>query len=525
MKKFFFLFLITVFLACPVSFRAAERTISLFLDNKQILCNPSPILRHDRTMIPVRVLFEEMGATVSWNESARKVTLKYRDMTVEMVIDSDAAIVNGKTIKLETPPVIVEGRTMIPLRFLSEAIGATVSWNSESYRVDVTSPDEKIPSVIISDLTFSKKNTYDMLSMSASGRVNVKTMRLTEPNRMVLDLENALLLSKNAQHQGAFMNEVRYALHDNYVRVVAENDAPPRYIYTDNDGFITIRFYPKRGNFDYLGTEERKIIFPQGVSLSCHQTDSDRLVFSVKGLSMTRETVSINDGLVGNIEASKTMLTVTLTDAAKYKIDKNVILLIQTEPEKTEKENKSGLVILDAGHGGNDPGSIGYEDDGETILAKEKDMNLIITLKVYDILKAKGINVALTRRKDVYVGLVERADFANAKEAELFVSIHNNSIPDPDYQGTMVLYSLKSSGGKRLASNILEAVVTSAGTINHGLRNGTNMAVIKRTIMPAVIVECGCLSNREELENLMDDAFLSDVAEGIAAGIIKTLGR
>ena len=89
----------------------------------------------------------------------------------------------------------------------------------------------------------------------------------------------------------------------------------------------------------------------------------------------------------------------------------------------------------------------------------------------------------------------------------------------------MVLYSLKSSGGKRLASNILEAVVTSAGTINHGLRNGTNMAVIKRTIMPAVIVECGCLSNREELENLMDDAFLSDVAEGIAAGIIKTLGR
>ena len=66
-------------------------------------------------------------------------------------------------------------------------------------------------------------------------------------------------------------------------------------------------------------------------------------------------------------------------------------------------------------------------------------------------------------------------------------------------------------------------MVKSAGTIDRGLRDGTNMAVIRRTDMPAVIVECGCLTNQEELANLMDDAFLKKLAEGITSGIIKTM--
>lgn len=524
MKKI--LILIFVMLFALGLFRTAlaqGKTITLFLDNEKVACDPSPLLLNNRTMIPARALFEEMGAKVGWNETTREVTLEYNDITILLTIDEREAKVNGKSVALDSPAVIVEERTMIPLRFVGEAIGALVSWDEKAYRVDVASPEVKAPTVIIDDLTFSSKSDYDVLSMSASGKVSVKTMRLSNPERMVLDLENANLLSQNAQYEGRFMAQVRYAAHDDYVRIVAENDSLPRYIYIDNGGLINIRFYPEQGNFDYLGTEEKTIILPKGASVSFYKKDGNTLLFTVKGVSMTKETVSINDPLVSTIEASKTTLTVKLTKEAGYSIQGNVIRLKQAETNSPEKENKSGLVVLDAGHGGNDPGSLGYDEERTTILAKEKDMNLAITRKVYDLLKERGVRVALTRSTDVYVGLAERADFANAEDAELFVSIHNNSIPDPDYKGTMVLYSLKSTGGKKLAANILEALVNSAGTIDRGLRDGTNMAVIRRTVMPAVIVECGCLTNQEELANLMDDDFLAKVADGIADGIEKTL--
>ena len=216
-------------------------------------------------------------------------------------------------------------------------------------------------------------------------------------------------------------------------------------------------------------------------------------------------------------------ITVSLKKAADFTITENTVVFSVKEEVKNEVDNETGIVVLDAGHGGKDPGSLGYDEDGKTILATEKDMNLTITLMVYEMLMNQGVNVILTRKDDTYIGLVERAEIANKHKAELFVSIHNNSIPDPEYKGSMVLYSLKSKGGRTLASNILKEMTKSAKTENKGLRDGTNMAVIRNTAMPAVIVECGCLTNAEELENLMDIDFLYSLAEGITEGILLTL--
>lgn len=527
MKKILLLFFCLV-LAIG-NFKAAfaeNKTISLFLDEKEVVCDPSPMLMYDRTMIPLRAVFEQMGASVSWDGEKRQVRVRYDDIDIRMTIDSDNAIVNTAEVTLDAPPVIVQNRTMIPLRFVAEAIGAIVSWDGRDYRVDITSPKAITPPVIISDVSFAKKSDCDLLSMTASGKVSVKLMQLPMPERIVLDLENALLLSRNAQNQGAFVREVRYAYHEDFMRVVAENDTMPRFVYTDNDGFISIRFYAEEKNFNYLGTEDKSILFPKGTSITYVKKENNTLVFTISGTKLSKETLTIDDGVVREIASSGKTLSVSLSGAATYSINGNVLLLHPLISTVTsDRQSKSGLVVLDAGHGGNDPGTLGYDEDGKTVLAKEKDINLAITKKVYTLLKASGVQVAMTRTTDVYVGLVERANFANERDAELFVSIHNNSIPDPEYHGSMVLYSLNSSGGKTLASNILTAMVSSAETENHGLRNGTNMAVIKRTIMPAVIVECGCLTNREELENLMDDAFLDKLAEGITEGIIKTLGK
>lgn len=249
------------------------------------------------------------------------------------------------------------------------------------------------------------------------------------------------------------------------------------------------------------------------------------MVLVVSGAVLSDENLKIGDDLVTEISVSGNEVLATLKDNASISIDKNTVTFTKAEEKRDEAVINGRLVVLDAGHGGSDPGSLGKDASGENIIAYEKDMNLAITLKVERMLKENGVEVLLTRGNDVYVGLAERAEFANDKKAALFVSIHNNSIPQADYKGSMVLYYLESSAGKVLAQNILTEMTAAAGTIDRGLRDGTNMAVIKRTDMPAVIVECGCLTNQEELANLMDDAFLEKLAVGITQGIIKTLNN
>lgn len=102
--------------------------ISLFLNGNKIVCDPAPVIENGRTLIPARALFEEMGASVSWDSETRKVTVDYNSIKITMTIGDRTAVVSDKAVGLDVPPAIINGRTMIPLRFVGESIGATVSW-------------------------------------------------------------------------------------------------------------------------------------------------------------------------------------------------------------------------------------------------------------------------------------------------------------------------------------------------------------------------------------------------------------
>lgn len=507
--------------------------IALYLDGKKVMCDPAPIIAEGRTLIPARALFEDMGATVEWLKDLRQVEVLYKDTNIKMTIDSKTAVVNNKAIGLDVPPTIISGRTMIPLRFVGEAIGAEVLWNGDTRRIDITSPSENMgaaegeepsskPTVIISELEFLKKQDHDVLSFSASGKYTLKTMNLNNPQRLVFDIQGANFENGNLRFEDGDSARIRIGSHDGYARIVAESDAPIRYIYSDNGGAVNIKFYQDKKNFDFLGGNEKQIIFPDGAVLTA-SSDDKTVTVKVRGVSLEDENINVGDSLVSSISVAGNTVTAVLKMQAEAKVEGNKVTLLYSEEEKDEIKPKENLVVLDAGHGGSDPGSLGYNEDKTEIIAKEKDMNLKITLMVEKMLNERGIKTYLTRSDDTYVSLADRADVANKKNASLFVSIHNNSIPDPDYKGSMVLYYSTSSAGKTLASNILSKMTKAAGTIDRGLRDGTNMAVIRRTNMPAVIVECGCLTNSEELSNLMDDLFLEKLAFGITEGIVKTL--
>lgn len=97
-----------------------------------------PVIVNDRTLVPIRAIIEAVGGTVAWDGEARKVTLEYNGSTIELVIDSVTAVLNGEENTLDVSPVIINGRTMLPIRFVSESFGFDVGWDSEAQKVTIS---------------------------------------------------------------------------------------------------------------------------------------------------------------------------------------------------------------------------------------------------------------------------------------------------------------------------------------------------------------------------------------------------
>ena len=172
------------------------------------------------------------------------------------------------------------------------------------------------------------------------------------------------------------------------------------------------------------------------------------------------------------------------------------------------------LVVLDAGHGGENPGAI-YNG------RQEKDDTLALTLAVGRILEANGVNVYYTRETDVFETPLQKAQEANQTGADYFVSIHRNSSPMPNqYTGTETLVYNRYGEAARLAYNINDEL-EEVGFENQGVNERTNLAVLRRTQMPAVLVEVGFINT--DADNVLLDARFDDVAQAIADGILDTV--
>ena len=171
-------------------------------------------------------------------------------------------------------------------------------------------------------------------------------------------------------------------------------------------------------------------------------------------------------------------------------------------------------VVVDAGHGGSDPGAV-YEG------RQEKDDNLALALAVGSILAENGVDVVYTRTDDSYETPFQKAQKGNQAGADLFISIHRNSSPENDqYSGVETLVYDESGIKKALAENI-NRELAQAGFQNLGIRERPGLVVLRRTKMPAALIEVGFINTRADNE-LLDQNF-DGVARAIADGILKTL--
>ena len=194
--------------------------------------------------------------------------------------------------------------------------------------------------------------------------------------------------------------------------------------------------------------------------------------------------------------------------------------------ENPASSSATPTIIIDAGHGGPDPGKV---SESGTL---EKDINLNIALHLKELLENQDMNVIMIREEDKDLAtdtnkrklsdIKERVNIMENSNADMVISIHQNSYPDPSVYGAQCFYPSNSEEGKKLATIIQNQIITSTNqTKIREIKSNDDYYLLKHSPIPIVIVECGFLTNPEEETLLLAEEYQRKMAWSIHLGILQ----
>lgn len=470
--------------------------IWLSVNGQLIQCDMPPILLNNRTMVPAVFVFTALGAEVTWLSRTRQVEISYGEQQILLTIDSRDVLLNNRTVSMnanDPPAKIINDRTMIPARFVAENLGMQVGWDNATRTVSLIAPSAtKVterptakptaapthvpPSGSVSSVTYNNRT----ITVKGTNLGKVSVSKLTDPLRYIFDINDTAFSGgdKNLSFTNDCIAAIRYANHPTYARLVVDANSGTTYTYSAGKTSLVINL---------------------------QSNDPSSTTPTAKPTATTAP------------KPAQTAKPTTVSTAAPT-----------TAPRK---KNAKPIVVLDAGHGGTDPGAIGRNEDGKAV-ANEKDVNLAITLKVYNLLKADEIDTYLTRKDDTYITLGGRTTYANSLNADIFVSIHSNAVENTGVNGMMVMYNPNSTQSTEyftysteMAQFVLNHLKKETDLKNLGLRDGSGLWVIRKTSMPAILVECAFITNESDREKLTDDQYQDKIARAIYLGIKDALAK
>lgn len=474
MKKTIILFLFSL-LVCSI-FPSIGHAASIppkakiILDGKEMKLpsNAQVSIINNSVMIPIRVVAENLNFKVTWDQKIKRVKIQNDTDTLTLTVNKKEALINDIPSLLEVSPRNLNKTVVVPLRFVSENMGLAVKWDNKNKVVTLTS------SIPVADSNGSDGETYEesvkhvndmyfadnQLVVSLDGEVKPSISKLANPQRIVVDIPNATFSSSFSQ---------------------------PLSIGTI--GKLDVSGYSSVSEVRY--------------SLFSRDPEVVRIVI-----------VADNEiPFEFQTEMDSNTLVVDVTEADENNTSVSVPIPVPPVDNLGRK-----TVVIDPGHGGSDPGTIGITNK------YEKDFNLALSLKVEALLQSETeINVVMTRDEDVYPTRTERVALANQLKADIFISIHGNSVlSSPQASGTETYYYQRSSS-KDLASDIHKHLVKALGFKDRGVKEG-NFQVIRETTMAAALLEIGFLSNLAEEEALFTEAVQDKAAQAIVEGIKEYLG-
>lgn len=500
MKKIMIFILLSVLLSLAAPARAAGTELyydgeyhtytgsvyTLYVNGEKITPPLEPIIFNNRALVPLREVFEALGQSVDYNNDTKEITVAGALKTVKLTIGSGTAYINGEKTTIPdgvVPKLItkvgVATKTMVPVRFISDSLGLSVEFDEAAGAIKISEKKSAEQITISAPKITKTSDTVSTISLTLSAPMqNPLKTALTSAGVLYFDVENAKYTGASKTEASApGVSSVRLGLHDGYTRVAVDLK-------------------------DYLKYD---------VQLSADKKSVTITVTAKEGSSGENSTPTTPQEPTDN----------STDDAVSLSFD--VASMMNYTPSAGVK-----YVVIDAGHGGSDPGTSGTLD-GTTY--QEKAIALSVAKLVQQKLEASGIKVIMTRTGDTYPQLSDRSALANKNDAAMFVSIHVNSAASaPNANGIEVYYASENNNNfygltsKTLATSILNKMLSETGARSRGVKTERHL-VTRTSLMPAVLVEIGFASNSEELKNMISADYQNRLASGIAAGISENLSK
>lgn len=524
-----------------VNYRGTAYTINI--NDKEVKTDFPGIDFNKVTMFPLRAVFEQLGGKVVWTSKTQVMDITYNGINIQFKNNSNYATVNGKKIKLSAPAKKINDRLIVPVDFLKKVDGLTASLDKKKNSINI----KAIYSLKnISTKTIDGKDVIS-LEINKSDK-DFDVIRLSNPNRIIVSFKNVESYNKEKTINVnlSLVNTIRISNgEENSTRVVLEmEEANNVSVDKITGGYKITVEKPLNAEFEYINNQDRvffalkKIKLAEvGETITKHfteeyDTENNRYIMTIpsdSAISLAENKFNINDDFIDYIEITReketndTKLVFSTKKEFRFftsyneKYDRTEINLLS--PAKDDEI----LVVIDAGHGGKDPGAA----SGDTF---EKDLNLDIALRLEKLLNKKNIRTFMLREDDTFVSLYDRPYIANELNATLFLSIHNNAIDNKNISGTETLYFPEAVGdnsftGQKFAQVIQNTLISKIQTVNRKTVSRPNLVVLKYTKMPSSLVEVGFLTNATDLKNLKTGTFRQKVALALQDGILESLEK
>ena len=434
-----------------------------------------PIILNDYTLVPAREVFEAIGATVDWKKDIEQVYITYNDTLIVIPVNSQKAYVNGQSKTLDTEAKIINNKTMIPLRFVTTALGFEIQWDSNT----------RIANIITKSVSETTTVTTETTTETTTITTQATTLAATEPTTETAQ-------SGIQQMSFTSSNNGRNISYD------YENDI----LYIKNTAKINLNAIKEQDNYSSRNyTIEIEGNLSASIPSVTFEPDSEKVKSCAVTVAPDKTTIVFNENRI---------LAMDINQYEGWLSFKTLL----------PKEKYSKIVVIDAGHGGDAPGAIANN-------LQEKDLTLKMALSAQEKFEQNSsVKCYMTRTTDTNPSFDARTSLAN-EVGDAFISIHINSATSSEAHGTETFCQYANDLGNgltsyRVAEEMLDQLLNKLGTTNRNVKTN-DLKVLRDSSIPASLIEIGFISNANEA-NIMSNS-IDLVGQAVYDGIINLFDK
>lgn len=510
---------------------AAAADVAIIIDGQNVPSDVSPTIISGRTMVPVRVIGEYLNASVVWDNSTRTATITKGSTTLKLTEGQYSYTLNGTTNSLDVPVTIIGNRTMAPLRVISEALGAGVLWanntvyvsSSGTVLIKVDQVDGSVVNLrqgpgtsypVVGTVT---SGTYlEIIDVASNGWYKIKTA-----NGEDAYITNEYTTLYSGSNSGSPITPTPDPGEGDEPSTGDSNGTLTVVSRTAGTGQSSIAFNIGSGTASVVSNNGNQVVM---------QIDGAHIDTSTW---MPAENLSPFNGFkVENYGSNAVRMTANVTNEGYFRLDINgsTFTVTAVAKHKTGTLGLSGkTIVVSAGHGVYSTG--GAIDRGAVSSVDpsfdEVDFNTYVAQKLRDKLEAAGATVIMIREDEnpINMTLYQRSVIANSANADAFIEIHGDSATSTATGIGTWIYT----DSARLTSSAQVDMRNEFGTVmNSAMASATgepayvkygNFSVLRETEIPCVLIECGFLSNPHDVALLKDPAYWEKLAQGMYNGL------